>query len=125
MQVGGDDPVDNDQTEPILERRYGEGVARDPKIAAQIVGFNVAKHARASQVRVVLGHDAATVSLPVEDDGRGFDPKVVVAGPGRWEGIGLLGLRERLELVDGRLEIVSQLGQGTRLVAQIPWEGNG
>jgi signal transduction histidine kinase len=51
----------------------------------------------------------------IEDDGVGFDQRAV-----REEGIGLLGMRERLGLIDGRLEIESRSGAGTTLVAEVP-----
>jgi signal transduction histidine kinase len=51
----------------------------------------------------------------VEDDGIGFGERTV-----REEGIGLLGMRERLALIDGRLEIESHSGAGTTVVAEVP-----
>ncbi len=86
---------------------------------------NVAKYARANQVRVVLSYDAATVHLSVEDDGQGFDKQAVLSFSGRpmGAGIGLLGMQERLDLLGGWLEIESHPGQGTRLAAHIPCEG--
>ena len=51
----------------------------------------------------------------IEDDGAGFDPRAV-----REDGVGLLGMRERLALLDGRLEIESRPGAGTTLVAEVP-----
>ncbi|HYL80193.1 MAG TPA: CHASE domain-containing protein [Candidatus Acidoferrum sp.] len=80
---------------------------------------NVAKHACAGQVRVVLQDDAETVILSVEDDGLGFDTRGVIP-PRNSSGIGLLGMQERLDLLDGRLEIVSQPGRGTRVTAHVP-----
>ena len=81
---------------------------------------NVAKHARAASVRVELRDDAQEVTLSVEDDGQGFDrPDVrLTTLPGN--GIGLIGMRERIEALGGRLEIASNPGQGTRLVVHIP-----
>lgn len=75
---------------------------------------NVSKHAQATDVRVLLQESAGTVRLLVEDNGVGFelDPAT--------EGIGILGMRERLESVGGRLEIYSKPSNGTRLVAWIP-----
>jgi len=78
---------------------------------------NVAKHAHASRVWVVLGGDAETVSLSVEDDGQGFEVQARMS-----KGIGLLGMRERLGLLGGQLEIESQPGQGARLTAYVPLE---
>ena len=51
----------------------------------------------------------------IEDDGAGFDQRAV-----REKGVGLLGMRERLSFVDGRLEIESRPGAGTTIVAEVP-----
>jgi len=83
---------------------------------------NVAKHAHASHVWVALRCDADTLSLSVEDDGQGFDVPTEVSVARQPRGIGLVGMRERLELLRGRLEIKSRPGQGTRLVAYAPRE---
>jgi|GEM_PF-1609611 len=81
---------------------------------------NVAKHASAERVSVVLYHDTQTLWLSVEDDGQGFDPRSRATDPGYSTGIGLLGMQERLESLGGRLEIESLPGQGSHLVAHIP-----
>jgi two-component system NarL family sensor kinase len=81
---------------------------------------NAAKHAQADQIRVVLRCDADRISLTVEDNGQGFDPGGVISNSNQDGGIGLLGMRERLELLGGRLEINARPGRGTRLVASIP-----
>lgn len=81
---------------------------------------NVARHACASRASVVVTADAAFASLIVEDDGRGFDVNgVLEGGPGNGR-LGLLGLRERIELVQGRLEIESSPGAGTSLFVRVP-----
>ncbi|MCC6192749.1 MAG: GAF domain-containing sensor histidine kinase [Anaerolineales bacterium] len=82
--------------------------------------LNVQKHAAARQVRVGLRIGPDEVTLAVEDDGRGFDtplPYNRLVGAGHF---GLAGARERLTLVNGRLEISSTPPHGTRLVAQAP-----
>jgi signal transduction histidine kinase len=73
---------------------------------------NVAKHARAERVRVEVARANGTIEVVVEDDGRGFD-----AGQAT-EGLGLVGMRERVELTGGRLEIRSR--PGTRVSARLP-----
>jgi signal transduction histidine kinase len=79
---------------------------------------NIVRHARAHHVQVALTHDGTAIRLQVEDDGAGFDP----GAQGRLsQGLGLTGMRERLELVHGRLEIASSPGRGTRLAATVPW----
>ena len=63
------------------------------------------------------------VSLSVDDDGRRFDGQTRLSTSGWPMGIGLLGMKERLESLGGRLEIESRPGQGTRLVAHVPAGG--
>jgi len=83
---------------------------------------NVSKHAQALQVRVVLAYEGEMLNLSVEDDGVGFDVAGQRGGKPRG-GIGLIGMRERLDLLKGRLEIMSQPGRGTHIVARVPWKG--
>jgi signal transduction histidine kinase len=84
---------------------------------------NVAKHARASRVRVSLKCGAKHVRLTVTDDGCGMD-LVEVPKPMQWSGIGLLGMRERLELLEGYLELQPAPSHGLRLAAILPMQGN-
>jgi len=77
---------------------------------------NVVKHSHANRVSIVLTRRGGGVAVVVEDDGAGFDP----ADSG--DGIGLLGMRERLALLDGTLDVESSAGQGTTLVAEVPWQ---
>jgi two-component system NarL family sensor kinase len=81
---------------------------------------NAAKHANASRVKVTLHGDAQTVSLSVEDDGQGFDARSIFGNIDRGEGIGLAGMRERLEAVGGQLVIQSKIDSGSRLIAWVP-----
>jgi len=85
---------------------------------AQEALANVARHARAMSAHVVLERAGDWLVLEVKDDGAGFD----LAGRHNHQprGLGILGMRERLNLVGGELEIQSQPGQGTRLVARAP-----
>jgi signal transduction histidine kinase len=75
---------------------------------------NVVKHARAGSVSVVLTRKPSSVAALVEDDGHGFDPAHVRDG-----GFGLVGMRERVGLFDGRLQVESG-EDGTTLVAEVP-----
>lgn len=84
---------------------------------------NAVKHAQASRVDVSLSCEAERVRLAVADDGRGLDPAAVLA-PQPQMGIGLLGMRERLELLDGWLEVESAPGEGLRVVANLPLQAN-
>jgi signal transduction histidine kinase len=76
---------------------------------------NVAKHAEANAVSIVLTRLGGGVTAVIEDDGRGFDPLRV--GEDR---LGLQGMRERVALLGGNLRIESQPGVTTTLVVQLP-----
>ncbi len=79
---------------------------------------NVAKHAQAAHVAIVLERRAGQVSLIMEDDGVGFDwQRQLVADD---NGLGLIGMRERAALVGGTIEIESQPDDGTTIVVRIP-----
>jgi PAS domain S-box-containing protein len=77
---------------------------------------NVVKHSQAKKAHVEMGANANGVSLRITDEGMGFDPNV--ASPS--DGIGLLGMTERVRLVGGRLLIKSELMQGTEILAEVP-----
>jgi PAS domain S-box-containing protein len=80
---------------------------------------NVVKHAQAKNVRVQLSNSRnGQITLAVEDDGVGIPLSSPAAALLDRPGIGLLGMRERLELLGGELEIQSWLGQGTLLTAR-------
>jgi signal transduction histidine kinase len=76
---------------------------------------NIVKHAQARNVSVVLTRKPRSVAALIEDDGRGFD-----LGRVRDDGFGLEGMRERVGLLDGRIQIESDEGSGTTLVAEVP-----
>jgi PAS domain S-box-containing protein len=82
---------------------------------------NMTKHARAARGTVVLAQDGDNVRCSVRDDGIGFDLSSVVARRDEF-GLGLLGIQDRLEVVDGMLEIISAPGEGTELRAIVPLE---
>jgi len=75
---------------------------------------NVVKHAQAQHVSILLVWREDNAKAVIEDDGLGFDPGAST------EGLGLLGIRERLDLLSGRLVIESTPGAGTTLVVEIP-----
>ncbi len=76
---------------------------------------NVLKHARAGHVSIVLTQKEGAVSVVVEDDGVGFEPARARDG-----GLGLVGMRERVGLLGGRLTVESRPGAGTTFVAEVP-----
>lgn len=79
---------------------------------------NVARHSGSPRASVGVVEASGEVRVFVEDEGRGFDPKAV--GPGHQ---GLWGMRERVELLGGRLLVESAPGEGTRLQVRLPLGG--
>jgi two-component system sensor histidine kinase DegS len=115
---------------PEYERQYGVSVAaslpdEEPPLSAdQAVAVfrilqesltNVRKHSGAQEVRVKLRRRGGELVLQVEDNGRGFAPGAVPTGH-----YGLVGMRERAQLVGGRLEIQGRPGKGARVVLRVP-----
>ena len=78
---------------------------------------NIAKHARANRVDVVLERCGDGLSLIVEDNGKGFDPAGLEASGLRF---GLIGIRERAALVGAALQVESAPGRGTTVVVRAP-----
>ena len=75
---------------------------------------NIVKHAEASSVSILLVRRGGSATAVIEDDGQGFDPAAA-----HEEGLGLVGMRERVELHEGRLTVESVPGSGTTLVAEV------
>ena len=86
---------------------------------------NIVRHAGASSVTVVLQLSEGIVQLRVEDDGRGFDPNHASRDAVELQRLGLLGIRERAELLGGKIQIESAPEKGTRLQVSIPLGGTG
>ena len=76
---------------------------------------NVVKHAQAQHVSIVLTRKQGSVLVMIEDDGRGFDPTKPSA-----EGLGLQGMRERVELLDGSFQVETASRTGTTLIVELP-----
>ena len=86
---------------------------------AQEALTNVAHHARASQVELSIEKQPDYICMKIKDDGKSFDMKRVMLARGN-KRLGLLGMRERLEMVGGSLAVESAPGKGTTIIAQIP-----
>ena len=76
---------------------------------------NVAKHALAKTVQVVVEEANGRIGLEIRDDGKGFEARQV----GK-RSFGLLGIKERVKILDGAVEVTSQPGQGTQIRVSIP-----
>jgi signal transduction histidine kinase len=77
---------------------------------------NVVKHANATEVDLSLHADADWVVLEIQDNGRGFDP----LQSARKKTFGILGIKERVEMLKGHFVIDSAVGQGARVRIEIP-----
>ena len=81
---------------------------------------NVRQHSGASAVAVALREDDDGLCMEIRDDGHGFDPGAVQRDGDGQSGIGVVGMRERLRLLGGRLELESAPGGPTVVRAVLP-----
>ncbi|MFH1635421.1 MAG: PAS domain S-box protein [Chloroflexota bacterium] len=88
---------------------------------AQEALTNILRHAQATQVHVALASEEGFLRLVIQDDGIGFDSTEAYERALRGESMGLLGMRERVELSSGDLKIDSSPGGGTILEARFPF----
>ncbi len=86
---------------------------------AQEALSNVARHAKASRVKLTIQRLRARVRMKIVDDGKSFDVERVMLTRGR-KRLGLLGMKERLEMVGGTFRVESAAGKGTTVTAEIP-----
>lgn len=109
----------------VVEQAMGEG--RLPE-AVETAGFrivqqgltNIARHARAKHVQVMLRRDARNVELLVIDDGVGFDVREARARSQAGDSLGLVDMAELASLAGGSLTITSTLGEGSTVRARFP-----
>jgi signal transduction histidine kinase len=81
---------------------------------------NVARHAKASRVGVSIWKLPSAICMEIKDDGRSFEVEQTLNGHGH-KRLGLLGMRERVEMVGGTFGVQSAPGQGTSIRVEIPW----
>ena len=102
----------------LTSRRLPPDVETTLYRALQEAVTNIIKHAGARKVGVILKASPRGVVMIIEDDGKGFEPDTIDRGTDRR--FGLLGMRERLALIHGSLEIESAPGAGTTLIMRVP-----
>jgi signal transduction histidine kinase len=95
-------------------RRLREQVEDELIRIAQEMLTNALRHGKAKWVRVVLQFEGQKVHLSVEDDGKGFDPSMDVAG------YGMRSIRETVKQLRGQLDIDSSQGLGSRITITLP-----
>jgi signal transduction histidine kinase len=99
----------------------------EPRVAARVTEENLLriqqemltnslKHSGATTITVTLWFEARGLRLEVRDDGTGFDPVA------KHDGLGLLGIRERVHQLDGELSIDTLVGDGTRMSVLLPYD---
>jgi hypothetical protein len=104
------------------------GQVRDVPGDVAIAGFrvvqealtNIVRHARAHRVWIELSQRAEALELVVRDDGLGFDVAAALERATNGGHLGLLGMRERAQVLGGKLQIDSEPGQGTRIQISLP-----
>jgi PAS domain S-box-containing protein len=82
--------------------------------------WNIVKHAQTNSASMSYDIQRGELSIEVADGGCGFDPETLRGNGGGLEKFGLFSVRERLELLGGRLEVISQLGRGTTVRLNLP-----
>lgn len=81
---------------------------------------NVARHSGAANCRITLKRRERTINGVIEDDGKGFDSQTVMMSDEKGRGLGLHGMKERIELVGGSLEFDSRPNDGTSIFIEVP-----
>lgn len=104
--------------------RLSPAIRRSLYRVAQEALSNVVYHAGVDSARVCLRVEDDQVYLSVQDQGRGFDPTVVLAREHNRERFGLLGVRERIYDLGGECEILSRVGHGTSVLVRVPVNGS-
>ncbi|MDQ1136004.1 signal transduction histidine kinase [Microbacterium sp. SORGH_AS 1204] len=126
---------------PALERLAGEWGAREaPAVTVDVASTvalpmdaqtallriaqgalaNIAQHARAGRVSIRLQPVGDLVRLEIADDGDGFDPRSAAVAASGTDSFGLRAMRERVDQLDGRLDVVSAPGAGTTIAVTLP-----
>lgn len=87
---------------------------------------NAARHSKAAKITVSLSLNGDVLKLAIQDDGIGFEMDSLggISSSNSPNGIGLQGMKERSEMIGGKIEIISGLGQGTTLVAIVNIKGD-
>lgn len=81
---------------------------------------NIVKHAEAQNVVLSVEFKDSALRIEVEDDGKGFDAAAISLQTDKSQGLGLLGMKERVSLLGGKFHIEAQPGNGTHLTIEVP-----
>jgi signal transduction histidine kinase len=83
---------------------------------------NVVRHSGADQVSITLAQQDGVFEGEIADNGRGFNHNDITLEASNPHGLGLLGMQERAAQCGGSIEIISRVGEGTRIRVRIPLE---
>jgi two-component system, NarL family, sensor histidine kinase UhpB len=100
-----------------VERRFSSQLETGAYRIVQEALTNAARHAGVASVTVRVWADADKLNLQIEDRGCGFDPEAVLKTR---PSSGLIGMRERITLLDGHMTVESSPGSGTTIGAELP-----
>lgn len=108
------------QSAKIPKRRLNKEIETHLYRITQEALNNIAKHADAKHVSVVLEKRGEQIILIIEDDGKGFDAAKLKTPDRSGRGLGILGMQERATLIGGDVEIESSPGSGTTVYVRVP-----
>ncbi len=108
------------QLNAVVDVESLEPTVRTPLVrVAQGALINIGRHSHAGTVKVSITHVADEICLTIHDDGRSFAVERIFAATGG-KHLGLIGMRERMEMVGGSFAITSEPGRGTTITAKVP-----
>jgi signal transduction histidine kinase len=109
-------------TDGVTEKRFRPEVEITLFRIIQEAVLNTARHAQAQNVFVLCKIENGTVNVDIEDDGEGFDLNQLYTSGAAQDrrGLGLMGMRERVSQIGGKIEICSMPGLGTRIGVHLP-----
>ena len=84
---------------------------------------NIAKHANAKNVNIILQFRVKSIKFTIVDDGKGFDLDEAINTRDRPRGLGILGMMERVGLIKGTIQINSSKTTGTEIIVMVPISG--
>jgi signal transduction histidine kinase len=103
-----------------IETRFAPEVETALFRVVQEAITNIARHSKADTALIQCAERDGNLTIEIEDDGEGFDMAGLPPPGSRQRGLGLLGMRERVELLGGTLEVDSAPGQGVRIMLTVP-----
>lgn len=102
------------------ERHLDEGTALVLFRITQEALRNVWRHSQATLAEIIVEFEKSKIRITISDNGRGFKPPETISDLPRASKLGLAGMQERTQLLDGTLRVQSEPGKGTNIIAEVP-----